>query len=364
MNKTKNSTVIMKIVCAIIFIVFTYFYLHNYQADVLAMAQHVLSDGQTVYNRDVGAVLITLVLYLLQLAVFAITKMNRRCHALTYFPSLLVLTVLTDISPKIDEGFSFGNWTWVFFLILAFYVGVVWVVKQVQPYEPEIQNFNRFFSRMMWINMMEMIVMFLFVGLVSNHNDVFHYRMEMESLMNDGKYNKALKIGEKASDTDSSLTCLRVICLTKTKKLGERLFEYPLVGRAEAMNPNGTSVKVMMWKERHVTLYFKGKKRFYPVNRDVVLTSYLMDKKLDAFVAAFSKYYNIKSKRIPKHFKEALILYTHHRANPSLVYYNNVMDADFQDYQALERKFSNPQERQNALHDTYGNTYWYYWQYE
>ena len=39
------------------------------------------------------------------------------------------------------------------------------------------------------------------------------------------------------------------------------------------------------------------------------------------------------------------------------------MGADFQDYQTLERKFSNPMERNAALRDTYGNTYWYYYQY-
>ena len=39
------------------------------------------------------------------------------------------------------------------------------------------------------------------------------------------------------------------------------------------------------------------------------------------------------------------------------------MDADFQDYQALERKFPDKRERQTALRATYGNTYWYYWQY-
>src|SRR5574344_134316 len=114
MNNTKNSAVVMKIFCAIIFIVFTYVYLYNYQAELLAMAQHVLSNGQTVYNRQVGAILITAVLFLLQVGVFAITQLKKRSHALTYFPSLLVLAVITDISPRIDEGFSFGAWLWIF----------------------------------------------------------------------------------------------------------------------------------------------------------------------------------------------------------------------------------------------------------
>ena len=38
------------------------------------------------------------------------------------------------------------------------------------------------------------------------------------------------------------------------------------------------------------------------------------------------------------------------------------MDADYQDYQTMEAKYGNPVERKAALRDTYGNTYWYYYQ--
>ena len=66
---------------------------------------------------------------------------------------------------------------------------------------------------------------------------------------------------------------------------------------------------------------------------------------------------------MPRHYKEALVLYAHRRTVPVIVYKDGVMDADFQDYQALEHKYTNPIEKQTALHDTYGNTYWYYYQY-
>ena len=43
--------------------------------------------------------------------------------------------------------------------------------------------------------------------------------------------------------------------------------------------------------------------------------------------------------------------------------HDDVMEADFQDYQALEHKFADAMQTQAALRDTYGNTYWYYYQY-
>ena len=85
----------MRVICAVVFCVFTFSFLYFYQADVLAMTQHVLSGGVSSYNRTVGVLLITLVLYLLQLLVYAISGLYKRAHALTYFPSLLALTVLT-----------------------------------------------------------------------------------------------------------------------------------------------------------------------------------------------------------------------------------------------------------------------------
>ena len=72
--KVKNSTIIMRVMCAILFLVFTFSYLFYYQADILAVGQHVLSKGQTRYDRTIGALLITTVLYMVQLVVLAITK--------------------------------------------------------------------------------------------------------------------------------------------------------------------------------------------------------------------------------------------------------------------------------------------------
>ncbi len=43
MKNKRSSTAKMQIACAIIFITFTYVYLAFYQADVLAVAQHVFS---------------------------------------------------------------------------------------------------------------------------------------------------------------------------------------------------------------------------------------------------------------------------------------------------------------------------------
>jgi len=376
-NITKNYTVAMKVICTILFCTFSFLYLYYYQADILAYAQHALSNGQTHYNSMIGASIITASLYLLHLGISAITRMPRLAHALTYFPSLLLLAIITDISPNVDQHFTFGVWLWVFPLLIILYTGVVWVLRQIS-YVSQV-NVSSFFSRMMWGNILALSVMFFMVGLVSNHNDIFHYRMHDEQCLLRGDMNGVLKTGEQSLVVDSNLTMLRAYALSKKGLLGERLFEHPFVGGSASLLPNGKNVRMMVYPASQLYQYLgvqivqklspmsylqyiiKHKYAKQPAG-DYLLCGYLLDKDLDGFIHHIDEFYNLKE-NLPKHYREALVLYTHLRANPQLIYHNNVTDADFQDYQSLEHKYPDKKVRRTFLRDTYGNTYWYYYQY-
>ena len=60
-SNVKSSTVAIMTTCAIAFIIFVFCYLYFLQADLLALSQFAWSDGQTHYDRLVGAVLLTVV---------------------------------------------------------------------------------------------------------------------------------------------------------------------------------------------------------------------------------------------------------------------------------------------------------------
>lgn len=362
MDNKRSSTGKMRSICAIIFIIFTYLYLSYYQADVLAVAQHELSDGLTSYQYTLAPILTTLVLFLLQLGVYTLTRVKKMFHALTYFPSMLVLAFITDVSCQVDTHQSMGAWVWAGPLLLLVFGGVMWVIRQIEPYEMEGHS-GLWMSQRTWINLFELIVMMLLVILMGNGNQTFHERMKMERLMMQRQYAEALEVGKQSLETDSSLTMLRVACLHRTGEMGEKLFTYPLVGGSKAMIPDSVTTKSLMWVTPKWMHPMKNGKLMYVKPDDYQLCGLLMDKDLDKFVVEVQKAYRLDSVALPKHYKEALILYTHRRSHPKVVYKNAVMEADFQDYQALERKYANPQERNAALRDTYGNTYWYYYQY-
>ena len=218
---TKNGTIIMRVMCAIFFLLFTFLYLFEYQADILAVTQHVLAHGVTQYNRTIGAVLLTIILWVLQLVIFGLSGLSRRFHALTYLPSLLLLGVLTDVTSHVDQEPYLGNWLWGFPLIMAGYAGVVWVCRQLEPLEQSSGDVG-VFSRISWQNLLVMVVMALVVCALGNSDRTFHFRMRMEECMVKGNFAEATQVGVKEAATDSSLTMLRVWALSENHKLGDR----------------------------------------------------------------------------------------------------------------------------------------------
>ena len=86
-----GSTVTIRVMCAIVFLTFSFCWLYFFQSDQLAMTQHVLSGGLTHYNSILGTLIIIAVLMLLQLLVFRVFRLTKRSHALTYVPSMMLL---------------------------------------------------------------------------------------------------------------------------------------------------------------------------------------------------------------------------------------------------------------------------------
>jgi hypothetical protein len=376
-NHHNNSTFTMRVMCAIVFSAFTFLFLFYFQADVLAAAQHVLSDGMTHYNRLVGAILITLVLQLLQLGIFSLVRLSKRSHAITYFPSCLCLAFITDICPDIDGGYSMGAWAWLIPLLLVVFVGVLYAAKAFQPYEPE--NISQgLFSRCTWINILTLNLFFVFVGLSSNGNDLMHYRTRIESCLLDNDYASALNVGEKSDDADASLTMLRVYAMSRVGTLGDKLFAYPVDGGSKSLLPS-SKADCLMYPSDSIYRYLGAvpKQQLEPMdyllllrkrhkmNRcavDYLLCGYLLDRQVDSFVKELRKYYKI-DEHLPKYYREALTLYTHLRTNPALVFHSPVMDADYQDFTDWEHKYTNSTERRSAVIDSYSDTYWCYYYY-
>lgn len=222
-----------------------------------------------------------MVLYVLQLGVYALTQVKRRFHALTYFPSFLILTIITDIPTDVDIHHSLGAWWIVAPLCLLAFGGAVWVIRQLEPLEQEPHS-SGWLSKYMWINLFQMVVMIVVMSFVASNDRLFHERMKMERLMKQKNYAEALKVGRKSLQTDSSLTMLRIACLHHTGELADKLFSYPLVGGSKAMLPDSVTVKSLMWKShrwmQEPTDSMKMQHLVYRKPDDYKLCALLLDK--------------------------------------------------------------------------------------
>ena len=379
-----SSTVVIRLMCAIVFLTFSFVWLYCFQADVLAAAQHVLSKGLTSYKPLVGALLITLVLQVLQLIVYALTRLRKRSHALTYLPSMLALAMITNINSDVESGYALGAW-WVVLLIIVVWVLLVLAARALQTVEPDAEP-KGFFSRPMWINMLTMALLIIVVVAISNSNAVFHYRMRAESRLMSGDFEGALQMGDKSLESDADLQMIRMYALSRTGELGERLFAYPVSAHSEAMLPvEGKSKFVMyptdslykflgarpkgeMTTDRYLELMQRRDSLDDRHIADYQLCGLLLDKRIDDFVCMLRRYYTegdtLVIDRLPKHYREAMTLYTHLRSKPVVVYHNNVMDEDWKNLQELEAKYPDPTERMGKVEEQYRGTYWYYYEYE
>jgi len=372
MTHSTMNTRLMRVVCALLFLAFCFIYLYFYEGDVLLAAQHDWSDGATHYNVTIGAVLITLVLLLLQMGVMAITKLYKRTHALTYFPSLFLLLM------TVGYGTKWHTTTIVIVLsVLAalVYVALVILFRRYQPYERPISS-NGLFSQLVTINVAQMLLMFFIVCLLGNNHISLHHQMRMERFLSEKQYEKAAAVGKNNQDTPT-LTMLRAHALARQGLLGDKLFSYAVYPSSDALIPSTSKTENSTLnleriyatigsryntKQNVVDLVSGLKKR--KLNRaaadDYLLCAHLLDKQLDQFAKALPNAYTINDS-LPKHYREALCLYTHLREHPAVAFQDSILEIDYEDFVKLQRKYPDATVRRNKLRATYRDSYWYYY---
>lgn len=332
--KKKNGTITIRVMCAVIFVLFCFLWLYEFQGDVIAYGQHVLSGGQTRYDRTVGAVIITAVLQLLQLGVYAVVRLSRRTHALTYLPSMLALAILSRISPGMTIPTVLHAPWWIVAVVLVVWGGAVWLARHVLPFASDTKEPTGLFSLRSSTNLLLMAAMMLGVAAVGNTNAVFHFRARAEVALRQGDTDAALRAGLRSHEADESLTMLRIHALARRGELGERLFRYPVVGSSSDMLPLRGSRSRLLMLHRDSLLKFLGGRPLYamdvatflralqrdslatPMVGDYLLCGYLIDRDLPSFAQTLPEYYP-DSLTLPRYYREALQLYQQSDTLPS-----------------------------------------------
>ena len=333
-----RSGIVVRTVSALVFLAFTFLWLYSFQADVMAYAQHLFSGGRTHYNGLVGALLIMLMLWLVQLGVYALVRLHNSFHALTYFPSMTALALLGALCPTASGSSSLSLWWLLLLPLAALWFFGVWAARVLSKFEQKQRTL--FFTRSMWVNLLLLMVMMLGVIIVSDTNAVFHHRARMETCLLQQRYDDALQVGRQSHETDASLTMLRAYALSRQGQLPERLFQYPVAGSGADLVPlTGNQSQLLRYPEDSLYRHLGAIPR-------PGMTTAVAD-----------------SLPLPRHYREALTLYTHSRSHPVLEYHDAVTDEDYANLQELEAQYTDPRERHIRVKENYQGSYWYYYEY-
>lgn len=344
--KTVNNSTATRVVCAILFLSFTFVFLYCYEGDMLVIEQHIASDGMTHYEYLIGAVLLAAFLFLVQLAAAALTRLHGIFHAITYFPSLLILTLLTDTPLTVMEEPTHNGWMWQLPLMLVLWTIAVWLARRYQSVEVETRHVG-LFTQLTFINVLTLTMLMLIPCLLGNHDRDFHRRIHQEYLITHGRYDEALREGLQASVHDHHQTMVNAYCLFKQNTLADSLFTLPMPHDMTSLLPNQANGHFYLLAD--TTL-----EQTAGHHRDALLCNRLLARQLPQFATRLHKWYGRKN-LFPKHFTEAVALCR--ELHPATVadYPANQTDTLLMDFQRLRLAHE-----QDSLHALYGHTYWYY----
>ena len=373
--------------CTILFGLFSFFYLFFLQSELLAEAQFVFSHGVTTYSSFFGALMITIILILVQLLTARLSKLHGKTYAVTYFPSFMLLGVLSSIDRDVLADFSFGNWAWIMPLLLVMYCLVVLIIKQIEFHFSSFDDESHT-SRYLWPNYLILLIQILWCGSLQDADDVFLYELKAEQYVIDGEYGKAAEVGRQSLRTSRRLNQLRCFALSQMGELGDRLFDYPQPYRGEGLIDITDTLAYERFTSRDVceALGTYCGKSIRSVNRylDIVMESEtartdtlvgeyylcnrLLNNDLQGFLRTLPLYHNITDSTpltdLPKTYKEALVIEASAISEDSL---NNFCDSlilqSYREYKALQEAYKDDTERLNYSRRQFGNTYFFHHDY-
>lgn len=375
-NNIKNAAGVIKYSCGVMFALFCFCFIYFIQGEILAEAQFVYSGGVTKYHSIMSPLIISGVLLIIQWLFYNILRLPQRFYAVSFFPSAMILAMLTSIDKECIEHFSFGAWAWAFpFAIILYFVVVVLLRKFFQDKYQDKQTYDIIITP----NCIVLLVLFIWIGSVANNNDLYLYELKTERLVAEGDYEGAVDVGERSLVSSPELTQLRMYSLAKQGQLAERIFDFPQYYGAQGLLAPYDTLQSRFKKSRiyrdlgaipHHTV--KTTKRYLQlvVNDDSLRTQmsvdyylcyHLLNKDLKSFVNLLYKNYNPEKEHLPRAYQEALVLVADQKGDSLTCISPEIMEM-YNGYKSAKVQFLTENSRKNRTRQWYGNSYWWYYE--
>ncbi len=237
-----------------------------------------------------------------------------------------------------------------------------------------------------------LLLLSIYMGIGAAATDTDHYEMKTSQLLLNGKPKKVKHIGGKSLETTPRLIAMRTYAMaTAPGRLGERFFDQPL-------SPSTNATSLLIPQDSRQAILFpidslcrklcaprpsveeqnKAEKALeyfrhaaenagaHPsIAADYYLCALLANRQIDRFAHEIQHYYPRQvreQKHLPKYYAQALVMYTHMRTRPSVVFSDAAVEANYNDYSDMRDTLRRADIRNNMLRRSYGETYWWYYQ--
>ena len=378
-NKNRRRTArIIAVASGLLFSAFSFTYLSVFQKDVMEALHYSLAQGKTVYAPWMSAVLITVVLLVLRWAVNALVGLKGPLKALSYFPSCLLLGVLTDVGHNVYHGGGISDtWGWMLPLCLVLYGVLGWLLARaarlwLNPEMPDIWVVNSNFMTLL-------MLCFMTIG-IGNTNVHFHHELQVEEALRKQDYGRALLVAEKTMDPSRNLTALRAYAMSRQGTMGEDLFRYPQLYGAAGLLMGTSDEKALRLNADSLSVYLGAKPAlgepaltFFRriceeesgnyTTLDYYLSALLLEKKLDEFVRAFDELYTVRDS-IPYYYRQALFLDSKMHPSAATDSADVALEELWGKYLQKQQELSGQRGEANYMRREFGDTYWWYYQYK
>lgn len=370
-NLTERAARKLTLACGILFFVFSMVWLYVFQGDLLGALFHHLSGSSDGFSPFWASLVITLMLLLLRWGINVLLGLKGAVRTLSYFPSFLLLGVITDVPRSVYTDGIEACWLWLFPLLLLLYVSVSFTLRRW---------FRGWFDAAINIRSMVFSNLTLFVAMcfippcIGNTDADFHHELGVEAALRRGDYERACRIGMKTLHPSPLFVALHAYALAQNEVMGECLFAFPPPDGAEGLLIPDESLLITadslsaLWKcegrkeSESAADYFS---RIYHAHRDssvhsqYYFMSLLLDKRLEQFVTeAVSAVPDM-----PLHYREALYLYAKLNPEAGVSVNDGQLDARWSAFEADRLTYAHDKAEANRMRRKYGDTYWWYYFY-
>ena len=368
----------VRIVCAVIFVIFAFTYLSVFQAPLLEVAYDITATGKLQYDQNITAAIITFALLLITLWLNKYAKFSREWEAMAYLPACVMLAFITNIDRTIYTGSEFSwSWVWIALIVLFVYAFTSWVLKRVLFMR--IKDITRAANRIMWRNLLLLSILFCFTGFLSNTDENFKHEAMVYHFVKKGDFDKAQRVAARSFAASQELTAGRAYLLAHEGKLGEKLFTYPQYFGIDGLLPHETPTSpltlAMVCDFLKVTPN-KGEATLDYLSRamsvdtasvavkDYYLSALLLDKRLEQFADSLPRFYDVSDTvNMPMHYKEAMLLCSKLFPQKKSSFVDDALEQKYAEMLKTEQEHEDILIRGNYVRKFFGTTYWWYYLY-